>query len=476
MNLNQLPPPSVGIFRRKCGIALMVSLLFAGMINPSKAQDEYGLVTWKKGTFSIVRQLTSTKRVAYNRCPDDDQTYGWNAFFMYDDATTPALTPTCMALPINLYVNDIFVRGIDVYFCGKRVLSNSQEEAVLGMFSTTGFPSTQLYIFTPSGFSEFGMMIGYDMFENGSLSVPHIMMTAKRTNGEWTLVEGSTPSVGNVTWEYDKMSAPVNWGLSGHVFQDMATTKDYILVTSSVQNGPSVGTVGSTYSQYVWCLPKPSNRQISTPFSSVERMTYSTGAHDAALLVSGCGDNKYVLASDASPFQIYFDLCDGYQLIKRSYRQKTTTTVGNATEIKTFKLRDMKWNDHSQEMDVFVLDPKEYLPHFWHLPLSLLASRANGYADEHVYNKYNPSGDCSFFRNCNTFDYINGTDFFIFSGHDTFAAFRYKYNSWGDYFDQATFQVRKKNNVDPFEYKALIIKKISASCESDIIPTTEVNN
>ena len=455
MNLNQLPPPYRGIFRKKCGIALMVSLLFAGMINSITAQDEYIMGFDKKGPFSIARQLTSTKRVAYNRFNEPGgQTTGYNSFFIYEDGMTQGQPLDCIALPENLYVNDIFVRGSDVYFCGKRVLSNSQEEAVLGMFSATNFPSCSVYTFAPSGFSEFGMMIGYDMFENGSLSAPHIMMTAKRTNGEWTLVEGPTPSVGNnVTWEYDKMSAPANWALSGHVFQDMATTKDYILVTSSKRSEflPSPNDRLKLYNQYVWYLPKPSNRQISTPFSGIKRIEYSFGVHDDVLLVNGCGDNQYVLVSDVSLPRICIDLCDGFQLTRRSYRNGS------------YELRDMKWNDHSQEMDVLVVDFNENRPHFWHLPLSLLRSPANGNAYEHV-TKYSS-------LDCYTFDYIRGTDFFIGSGNGHFHAFKYKYNSWGNYFDRSTFLVEKVNYTDFPEVKSLIVRKIESSCTSTIQPT-----
>lgn len=393
----------------KAFFGLIVLILFGIKVN---AQEYTKIATNTKSTTSIVRSVNSTDRLVYNQYSSQ------SAFMMYTDNGS---TTQDLYLPDDVNVSDFIIRDGMVYFCGNRLISG-QDKSIMGYFSLTNFPYTTVYYHPNYDFTQFDKMDFYKVYSEAEPEV-HIVMTAKNSDDQWTLVD-AYPALNN-NWMFNCLNE-LDDSLSGHVFYDIAVTDNYVVATSSKK----IGFLGSCF---LWYCTKP-----AVPGHHAFEIAVRRKCHlrlSGKMIVAHWKNNKFATATIGRNDFIQIDVFDSFLNMQ---------SFGFSTLFGT-NIYDMNYNADNNELDLLFRGSPN-INHIIHFPM--LGSGPVGTMSAHEYS------GCTIFD----IDYVaNSSGWFVTTGVSTpneklLRLYKYKY----DYYGNCTTQYQTTTSHKTFDKYAYL--------------------
>lgn len=393
----------------KAYLGLIVLILFGIKVN---AQEYTKIATNTKSTNSIVRSVNSTDRLVYN------QYFSQSAFMMYTDNGS---TTQDLYLPDDVNVSDFIIRDGMVYFCGNRLI-NGQNMSIMGYFSLTNFPYTTVYYHPNNDFTQFDKIDFYKIYSESEPEV-HIVMTAKNSHDQWTLVD-AYPTLNN-SWMFIFLNEMED-SLAGHEFYDIAVTDNYVVATSSKRWGSIVGCC-------LWYCTKPSVPGHHAFEIDVRRIWHPMIS--GKMIVAHWKNNMFATATFGRNHIIQVDVFNSF-----FHMQSFCFSTPFGTH-----LHDMNYNTDNDELDLFFRDSPN-INHIFHFPM--LGTGPIGTMSAHEY-----SGFTIF-----DIDYLaNSSGWFVTTGvsnpnEKLLRLYKYKYDNYGD----CTTQYQINTSYATFNKNALL--------------------
>lgn len=305
-------------------IFFITSFGLAFVCGQTRAQEYRKVVANVKSDTSIVRRVDSQNRLVYNSHIND------NRFMMYTDNSTSTQN---LILPDDVYVSDFMVRDGMVYFCGRKIES-SVKNAMLGFFDLASYPNSTVYYYTNNYYAEFDKIESYTVY-SASSSQLHIVLTAKKADGDWTLMDSYELSLNR--WGFVEMLCD---STAGHTFLSLAVTDSYVLATSVKQTF-------STANSYLWYLTKPTVFN-STMFQTLVKRRKHPGISSRSMRVGQAVSNRFITAC-----------IDGTQSLDVRLYNGVYFIGGCKIPLNSFNpiVKCMKYNTDQGDMDILVYDP-----------------------------------------------------------------------------------------------------------------------
>lgn len=353
----------------------------------AQGQEYIKQINGLKGAHTLVREYRNDYRIISN--------------YQYDSTTIVMVTENGITAPYisiqeDMYISDMEVFGDTLFICG--TIYRGRLIGYVGFVDLTTFPASSVRIALMDDLASCSKLEVFRSVNDNSI---HVVATAQDRNNRASLVDFRK----DIVWSHFRSTGDYYH----RVYDDVAATSHYVAVT--VRN-----TSDSTGCIYFFGHPTPGNHIFYSPV--IKNEVYSEVASE--ILIEGCESDYCVTvckreAPSYIPIIYAPTILDVVAYNTVSMYAHTWYYDGDASDICTSRIRDVKYNNVYKETDVLLgLQYEDYINSMiFHID-------TNGYLKVHLYD----------YQDIRSLDFLhNDTVNFIASGYGKQnALWFYKYD------------------------------------------------